>query len=99
MDTRIPVDNSEITAFCRKWKIRELALFGSVLNDDYRPDSDVDVLVTFEPNARIGFLALSAIARELSEIFHRKVDLVPKSSLKPLIRDEVIAQAEVLYAA
>lgn len=99
MSARIPIDREKIVEFCQRWQITELALFGSVLRDDFRPDSDVDVLVTFAPEAKIGFLALGAIAEELSAILGRKVDVVPKRGLKPLIRDEVLSQAEVLYAA
>lgn len=88
-----------IVEICRKHGVRELALFGSALRDDFRPDSDFDFLVEFEPDAQVGFLTLAALARELGEVLGRKVDVVPKSGLKPLIRDEAIAGAEVLYAA
>jgi hypothetical protein len=76
-----------------------LALFGSVLRDDFRPDSDVDVLVSFEPEARIGFITLSRMQRELSEIFQRSVDLVPMDGLKPIIRESVLLSSQDVYAA
>ncbi len=73
-------------------------MFGSVLRADFRPDSDVDVLVEFEPSARIGFLALGRMQRELAALFERPVNLVPKDGLKPVIRREVLASTEVIYA-
>jgi hypothetical protein len=76
-----------------------LALFGSVLRDDFRPDSDVDVLVSFESEARIGFITLSRMQRELSEIFQRSVDLVPMDGLKPIIRESVLSSSQDVYAA
>jgi hypothetical protein len=84
---------------CRRYHVRRLALFGSVLRDDFRPDSDVDVLVSFEPEARIGFITLSRMQRELSEIFQRSVDLVPMDGLKPIIRESVLSSSQDVYAA
>jgi hypothetical protein len=75
---QIPIPQAKITDFCRRYQVRSLALFGSVLRADFRPDSDVDVLVEFEPAARIGFLALGRMQRELTALFERPVDLVPK---------------------
>jgi hypothetical protein len=77
----------------------ELAVFGSVARGDFREDSDVDIMVTFAPTAHIGLLSLGRMENELADIFHRKVDLVTKGGLKPLIRDDILAEAEVLYAA
>ena len=87
-----------LSQFCRKWKITELGIFGSFLRDDFHNQSDIDILVDFEPDAQIGFLALARIQRELGVIFGRPVDLVPKLGLKPAIRDEVLAGAYTLYA-
>lgn len=95
---QVQIDREQIAAFCRRHHIRRLALFGSVLREDFRPDSDVDVLVEFAPEAHVGFLALARAARELSTILGRKVDFVPQAGLKPLIRDEVLSEAEVLFA-
>ena len=95
---RVAVDKRRVAAFCRKRRIRRLAVFGSALREGFGPESDVDVLVEFEPEARVGFLALARAARELSAILGRRVDLVPQGGLKPLVRDEVLAEAEVLFA-
>ena len=96
--SRIPIPEAEITDFCHRNQVKSLALFGSVLRADFRPDSDVDVLVEFEPGARIGFLALGRMQRELAELLLRPVDLVPKDGLKPAIRRDVLASTEVIYA-
>jgi len=98
-EPRIQVPEKQIAAFCRRNQIRRLALFGSVLRDDFRPDSDVDVLVAFEAGARVGFLALGRMQRELSALLGRSVDLVPLEGLKPTVREQVLPRAEVLYAA
>jgi hypothetical protein len=96
---RIPVHSRQISGICRRYHVRRLALFGSVLRDDFRPDSDVDVLVAFEPEARVGFVTLSRMQRELSELFKRPVDLVPMDGLKPVIRESVLSSAQDVYAA
>jgi predicted nucleotidyltransferase len=96
---RIAIPEDRITEFCRRNHVRSLAIFGSALREDVRPDSDVDLLVEFEPDARIGFLALSRMQRELSALIGRPVDLVPRDGLKSVLRDEVLSSAEVLYAA
>jgi predicted nucleotidyltransferase len=96
---RVEVERKQIGVFCRKHFIRRLAVFGSALRRDFGPESDVDILVEFESSARVGFLALARASRELSEIIGRRVDLVPQGGLKPLIRDEVLAEAEVLFEA
>ena len=95
---RIPIPADRLAEFCRRNHIRQLSLFGSVLRDDFRPDSDVDVLVEFEPGVRIGMFALSEMQEELAALFHRPVDLVLKIGLKPVIRDSVLNSAQVLYA-
>jgi predicted nucleotidyltransferase len=95
---RIPIPEAKITAFCHRNQVKSLELFGSVLRADFRPDSDVDVLVEFEPGARIGFLALGRMQRELAALLERPVDLVPKDGLKPVIRQDVLASTEVIYA-
>jgi len=85
--------------FCRRWKITELSIFGSALRKDFGPKSDIDLLVVFAADAQIGFLEWAQVQRELSGLFGRRVDLVSKRGLKPLIRDQVLASARVLYAA
>jgi hypothetical protein len=92
----VPTDS--IPAYCQRNGIRRLSLFGSALRQDFRADSDVDLLVDFQPDAGVGFLALARMQRELSDLFHRKVDLVPRSGLKTPIRGSVLNDAEDLYA-
>jgi len=89
----------EIEEFCHRHQVRELAIFGSALRSDFSAASDVDLLVEFEPEAQVGFLSLSRMQREISAIMQRKVDLVPKGGLKPIIRETVLSTAQVLYAA
>jgi predicted nucleotidyltransferase len=98
MEIRIKVDSEQIADFCRRWGIAELALFGSVLGGEFSESSDVDVLVTFSANARIGLISLFKMEDELSRILKRQVDLVTKGGLKPQIREDVLAEAQVLYA-
>jgi uncharacterized protein len=89
----------EIAAICRKYHVQELSLFGSALLADFRADSDIDFLVVFEPGARVGLLTLGGLRRRLSDVTGRRVDLVPKEGLKPLIRDEVLASSRLVYGA
>ena len=99
MAIQINIDTDKIADFCRRWNVTELALFGSVLRDDFGPESDVDVLVTFAPDARVGLITLGKMEIELAELLGRKVDLVTKGGLKSLIRDEILSSSKVLYAA
>ena len=94
----IDVSRRELEAFCHRYGIRKLAFFGSVLRDDFTPDSDVDVLVEFEPD-RIPGLEFFRIQRELSDLLCRKVDLQTPKFLSPYFRDRVLAEAEVLVDA
>ncbi|NIA06698.1 MAG: nucleotidyltransferase [Actinobacteria bacterium] len=95
---RIDIPKRKIVDFCRRHHIRRLMLFGSVLREDFRPGSDVDVLVEFEPGTRLG-LRFFAMERELSEILSRKVDLNTPGFLSDEILQEALAQAEVQYDA
>jgi hypothetical protein len=95
----ITIQERKIREFCRHYQVRRLALFGSVLRDDFRSDSDIDILVVFEPSARITFITLGRMKRELSEMFERPVDLIPQEGLKPSIRDAVLSSAQEVYAA
>jgi predicted nucleotidyltransferase len=88
-----------IAEICRRYHVRELAAFGSVLSASFGQTSDVDLLVEFEPDVQVGFLTLSRLARELSELLGRRADVVSKGGLKPAIRRGILAQAKVLYAA
>jgi predicted nucleotidyltransferase len=96
---RIDIPDDKISDFCRQNRIKRLALFGSVLRDDFRPDSDVDVLVEFEPDARVGLLGLARMEIELSDLLGRKVDLNTPGFLSDHFRQEVLAEAEIWYDA
>lgn len=89
----------QIAEFCRKHRIRKLALFGSVLRDDFGPESDVDVLVEFEPGASVGPIRMAGMELELSSLMGRKVDLRTANDLSRYFRDEVVSEAEIQYAA
>ncbi len=99
MDLPIAIDQDQIAAFCRKRHITKLALFGSVLTDRFGPDSDVDVLVEFEPGHVPGLMALSAMERELSGILGHKADIRTPRDLSRYFRDKVVQEAVVQYAA
>ena len=103
MDERplpINVDTQRLAEFCRHWQIKELALFGSVLREDFRPDSDIDVLVSFKPGGGIDFDNRLEMQDELAEIFGRKVDLVEKEAVRnPFRRHNILTTREVVYAA
>lgn len=88
----------EIAALCRRYGVQELSVFGSALRDDFRDDSDYDFLVLFQPEAQIGFMEFAGLQRELADVLGRDVDLVSKRGLKPVIRDDVLASARVVYA-
>lgn len=97
---RIPVRQEQIEAFCRKWKIRELARFGSVLRDDFRPESDVDVLVEFEPESGHSLFEFYDMQVELEAMFGRPVDLVQKRAVEnPFIRHHIRHNHRLVYAA
>lgn len=96
---RIDLPKDQLSAFCRKHHIRRLALFGSVLREDFRPDSDVDVLVEFEPVRPVGLIRLAGIQRELSALLGRSVDLNTEGFLSPYFRNEVLRDAETHYVA
>ena len=99
MSLRIPVNQQHIADFCRRHHIRKLAFFGSVLRDDFRPDSDVDVLLEFEPGTRVGLFDLMAMQLEFSDMIGRAADFRLPGDLSHYFRDRVMAEAEVLYAA
>ena len=98
MNRSISIPKDKIADFCRRCHIRRLSLFGSVLTDDFGPDSDVDVLVEFEPEHTPGFEFVS-MEDELTRIVGRKVDLQTLASLSRYFRDEMIAEAEEQYVA
>jgi predicted nucleotidyltransferase len=95
---QIALDRKQIAEFCRRHHVRKLSLFGSVLRDDFRPDSDVDVLVEFEPGHRVG-LRIIDMEEELSKMLGgRRVDIVSEKYLNRRLRNRVLASAEVEYA-
>jgi predicted nucleotidyltransferase len=99
VNDKIQVSRSELSAFCRKHRIRRLAFFGSVLRDDFGPESDVDVLVEFDPNAKIGLIKFARIEIELGKIIGRKVDLNTEGFISKYFRDRVLSEAEEVYVA
>ncbi len=103
MSLAIDIDREKIAAFCRKWRITEFSLFGSVLRDDFRPDSDVDVLVSFEPQVRIGLHELYEIQQDLERLFGRKVDFVERKAVEEsrnwIRRRHILGHLERIYVA
>ena len=100
MSAQIAINPNQIAAFCRKWKVTELALFGSVLRSDFRPESDVDVLVTFEENDPWSLLDVVSMREELAQIVGRPVDLVEKKAItNPYRRQRILNSYEVIHAA
>jgi hypothetical protein len=103
MKAQIEIPRDKIEAFCRRWQVSELALFGSVLRDDFRPDSDVDVLLRFSPDARHTLFDLVHMQEELRSLFGRDVDLVEKTAIERsrnyLRRRAILETAEIVYAA
>jgi predicted nucleotidyltransferase len=95
----IDIPQEKIAEFCQRHHIKRLALFGSALRDDFKPDSDVDVLVEFEPGTRIGMIRLAGIELELSEILGRKVDMHTPGFISKYFRDQVLTEAEDQYVA
>jgi predicted nucleotidyltransferase len=97
--TRLDFDKEALGRLCRRHRIRRLSLFGSVLKGVVRPDSDIDLLVEFEPEAVPGLIGMAAIETELSELLGRKVDLRTRQDLSPHFREAVERTAEVQFAA
>ena len=95
----IDISKDKIANFCRRHRIKKLSLFGSILRADFRPESDIDVLVEFEPGARVGLIKLAGIEIELGELLGRKVDLNTPGFLSCYYRDRVLAEAQVQYDA
>ncbi len=98
----IEIPKNQIVDFCQRWQITEFALFGSVLRDDFRPDSDIDILASFEPDFHWTLLKLMQMEEELEAIFERKVDFVSKGAIKHslnyLRRQAILNSAQVIYA-
>src|SRR5512136_2071610 len=103
METKIDIPSDQIANYCRRWKITEFSLFGSVLREDFRPDSDIDVLVTFASDARWSLFDLVEMEDELSRILRRHVDLVEREAVARspnyIRRKNILQSAQVIYAA
>ncbi len=103
MKSQIQIDRNKIAEFCRRWKVKELALFGSVLREDFRPDSDVDVLVTFEEDAPWSLFDIVHMRDDLSALMGREVDLVERSAVEKsenyIRRKHILGSAETYYVA
>jgi len=100
---QIALSQAKVGQFCRKWKIADLALFGSVLREDFRPDSDIDVLASFEPNARWSLMGVVEMQDELDTVLGRKVDLVERRAAERsenyIRRRHILESAELVYVA
>jgi uncharacterized protein len=100
---RVTILRKKLVEFCKRWKITELALFGSVLRNDFRPDSDIDLLVSFSPRAKISLFDLVRMQNELKEIFGRDVDLVERRAIENsenyFRRKSILSNTKVIYAA
>lgn len=102
IQTILPLPEQEIQAFCDRWQIIELALFGSILRDDFRPDSDIDILVTFSPEADWSLFDHAKMQQELASLLNREVDLVSKRAIERshnwIRRQEILITAQVIYS-
>lgn len=99
MSEQIEFDKDYLEAFCRRHRIKRLSLFGSALRGELGPDSDIDLLVEFEPDARPSLFDVGGMMHELTEVMGRQVDIRTPADLSRYFRDEVVAEAEPLYAA
>lgn len=98
MNAAVAIPRDELEVFCRERHIRRLAIFGSALRPDFRTDSDIDILVEFEPGHVPGLLGMARMEREMSALLGRKVDLRTPQDLSPYFRQQVVDEAEVQYA-
>lgn len=100
MSPNLHIDSKKIADFCGRWKVTEFSIFGSALRDDFRPNSDVDVLLAFASNARWSLFDLVEMREELTSMLGREVDIVEKGTIRnPFRRHSIMASREVLYAA
>ena len=101
--TKVSIPRKKLAEFCRRWKISELAFFGSVLREDFRPNSDIDLLVSFNPKAKISLFDLVHMQNELKEIFGREVDLIERRAIEKsenyIRRKNILSNTKVVYAA
>ena len=94
---QLPMDR--IADVCRRYGVKELAIFGSAVRGELRPDSDIDILVEFQSSARIGLFGFASLSDELTSLLGRRIDLVTKQGLKPHVRPNVLREAQLVYAA
>lgn len=103
LQERLTITPEELSAFCQRWQVSELALFGSILRDDFHSGSDIDILVSYQPTAKRGLLEKIRMQEELSSLLHRDVDLVSKKAIAQsqnwLRRKNILDAAEVIYVA
>jgi uncharacterized protein len=103
IENRLGVTSSTLAEFCHRWHITEMALFGSMLRDDFKPESDIDLLVSFDPNFRRGLAETIEIQDQIQQLLGREVDLIIKKYLErsenKVRRDRIINSAQVIYAA
>jgi predicted nucleotidyltransferase len=100
MSPKVTFDRQKIAGLCRRYGVAELAVFGSVLRDDFRADSDVDVLVSFAPQVHPSLLELAELREDLKDVFGREVDVVERAGLRnPFRRQAILSKVEVVYAA
>ncbi len=103
LNSRLSISPEELTQFCQRWQVAELALFGSVLRDDFGRDSDIDLLVSYQPTAKRGLLEKMQMKAEIESLLDRKVDLVSKKAIEQsknwLRRQNILSTAEVIYVA
>ena len=92
----VEVDEAKLASLCQRYQVRELSLFGSAARGEMRPDSDIDLLVEFLPDAQVDLVDYAGLMLDLSRLLGRKVDLVSKNGLKPLIRDSVLEEARIV---
>lgn len=98
-ESRVPVPAAAVTRLCRQYGVRELALFGSVLRDDFGPRSDIDVLVAFAPGSEVTLVDLAGLKCDLEDLLGRTVDLVEKDTIKAYLVDEILSTRRVIYVA
>ena len=101
IQSRLGLSSNDISIFCQRWGISAMALFGSILRDDFTEESDIDILLTFEPNVRQGLLTLAKIKHKLEEQLHRPVDITIKESIETsenwIRRREILTTAQTIY--
>ena len=93
------IDAASLVEVCRRYSVKELSLFGSAIHGEIRPESDIDIMVEFEPEARVGLIKFESLVDELTALAGRRVDMVTKRGLKPWLQPQVLKGARVIYPA